>query len=129
MAMTDEHKAALKQGRLEAREIKAYLAALGSRRRGRPVTRESLQRRIDTLEARIAAESNPLRAVEMRQERLDAEQRLAGMGDGPDLQALEAGFVRYAKSYGERKGIGYAAWREQGVPAAVLRQAGITRGS
>lgn len=129
MAMSDEHKAALKQGRLEAREITAYLAALGSRRRGRPVTKESLQRRIDTLETRIAAESNPLRAVEMRQERLDAEQRLAGMGDGPDLATLEAGFVRHAKSYGERKGIGYAAWREQGVPAAVLKQAGVTRGS
>ena len=49
--------------------------------------------------------------------------------DHPALARLEAGFVRSAKAYGERKGISYAAWREQGVPAAVLRQAGITRGA
>ena len=36
MAMSDAHKAALKQGRLEAREITTYLSALGSRRRGHP---------------------------------------------------------------------------------------------
>ena len=129
MAMSDEHKAALKQGRLEAREIKAYLSALGNRRRGRPVTKESLQQRIDSLETKIAAEPDPLKAVELRQQRIDAEHRLGDMGDAPDHEALEAGFVKYAKGYGERKGIGYAAWREQGVPAAVLREAGIGRGS
>ncbi len=44
-----------------------------------------------------------------------------------DLSALEADFVAAAKGYGERKGIGYAAWREVGVPDSVLRSAGISR--
>ena len=33
-----------------------------------------------------------------------------------------------AKSYSERKGLTYAAWREAAVDARVLKQAGITRG-
>ena len=31
--------------------------------------------------------------------------------------------------YAQRKGISYAAWRELGVPADVLKKAGISRGS
>jgi len=127
--MSDEHKAALAQGRLEAREIKAYLAALGSKKRGRPVTRESLQKRIADLESKIADESNPLKVVELRQQRLDAEGKLAELEDTADFDSLEASFVQHAKSYGERKGISYTAWREQGVPAATLKQAGVGRGA
>ena len=66
MAMSQDHKDALKVGRAEARAIKAYLEAIGNRRRGRPVTRESLTARIARLEESIATESNPLKAVEMR---------------------------------------------------------------
>ena len=55
---------------------------------------------------------------------------LAGMSvGGPDLTALEKDFVKSAKSYSQRKGITYGAWREFGVPAEVLRKAGISRGS
>jgi hypothetical protein len=35
--------------------------------------------------------------------------------------------VEYAASYGARKGITYAAWREVGVPVSVLKAAGISR--
>jgi hypothetical protein len=44
-----------------------------------------------------------------------------------DLSKLEADFVSTAKDYGQRKGISYAAWREQGVAPEVLRRAGISR--
>jgi hypothetical protein len=44
-----------------------------------------------------------------------------------DLTDLEEGFIASAKSYGRRKGITQAAWRSLGVPADVLRKAGITR--
>jgi hypothetical protein len=129
MAMSDEHKEALARGRTEARDIKAYLAALGSRKPGRPVTAESLQARITRLEDKITMETNPLKAVEHRQARLDAEQALAAMSDPVDLSSLEAGFVAAASGYSARKGISYAAWREVGVPAAVLRKAGVSRAS
>ncbi len=46
-----------------------------------------------------------------------------------DLVALEEGFVKAAKNYSERKGITYAAWREAGIDASVLRRAGIRRGA
>lgn len=129
MAMSDEHKAALKRGRQEARAITAYLEALANRKPGRPVTKESVTARIARLEEKIAAEQNPLKAVEHRQARLDAERILAELEDPVDMAALEAGFVAAAAGYSERKGITYAAWREAGVPAAVLGQAGIKRGS
>ncbi|WP_419932290.1 hypothetical protein [Candidatus Poriferisodalis sp.] len=45
----------------------------------------------------------------------------------PDMSSAEAGFVAHAASYGARKGIQCATWREFGVPADVLVKAGITR--
>ena len=128
MPMSAEHKAALKQGRQEARAIKAYLEALSSRKPGRPVTKESVKERIARLEEKIASEENPLKAVEHRQARLDAERQLADLEDPADMEALEKGFAEAAPGYSERKGITYVAWREAGVPAAVLKQAGIKRG-
>ena len=129
MAMSDEHKAALKRGREESRAIKSYLEALGARRPGRPVTKESVTARIERLEQRIAEEGNPLKAVEYRQARLEAERQLADLADPVDLDALEKGFVAVVAAYSQRKGISYSAWREQGVPAAVLSAGGIKRGS
>jgi hypothetical protein len=63
--------------------------------------------------------------LELVQKRLDVERQLAV--PTVDLEGLEVGFVEYAGSYGERKGITYAAWREVGVPASVLKAAGIRR--
>ena len=40
---------------------------------------------------------------------------------------VTAAFVQAARPYGERKGISYAAWREAGVDAAVLKRAGVRR--
>lgn len=57
--------------------------------------------------------------------RLDIEKAIAEVASGDDLDALEKGFVEHAKSYSERKGVSYTAWRQAGVPAAVLREAGI----
>ena len=127
MAMSAQHKAALAQGRREARAIKLYLEALGSRRPGRPVTPVTLEKRVRDLEAKIASETDALKAVDLRQARIEAEQALARAASSADMAELETGFVKFAKSYSGRKGVSYAAWREAGVPAAMLRQAGISR--
>jgi len=129
MAMSAEHKAALAQGRSESRAIKKYLEALGGRKPGRPVTPESLQKKISDLGAKIAAEGNPLKLVDLRQARLDAEKGLAKAKAAADISLLEKDFVDNARSYSERKGISYAAWRESGVPAAILKKAGLGRGA
>jgi hypothetical protein len=127
MAMSDEHKAALAQGRREARAIKGYLEVLGNRRPGRPVTPASLKKKVDELGRRLDAEANPLRAVEIRQQKLDAEEALARTETAADMSDLERDFIEHAKSYSDRKGISYAAWRQSGVPAAILKAAGIGR--
>lgn len=127
MPMSEEHKAALAQGRRESRAIKSYLQALGSRRPGRPVTAESVQKRIAAIDERIAAETDPLKQLDLRQERIDAEETLKEVEAKQDIEELEAGFIEVAKSYSERKGISYTAWRQVGVPASVLKQAGVPR--
>ena len=60
---------------------------------------------------------------------LDLQAELASKQDAVDLSSLEDEFVGAAADYGDRKGISYAAWREAGVDAAVLRRAGVTRGA
>ena len=63
------------------------------------------------------------------QEQLDLQRELERLEAKVDLGGLEREFVRVAKPYSERKGISYAAWRELGVSADVLKKAGITRGA
>lgn len=125
MPMSDEHKAALARGRKEARAIKAYLEGLEARRPGRPISKESLAKRMDKVNQKLDASDNPLEAVDLIQAKLDIERSLAELDNAVDLEALEAGFVEHAASYSERKGVSYTAWREFGVPAKVLREAGI----
>ena len=127
MAMSDEHKAALARGRKESRAIKLYLDAISTRRPGRPVTPERLKARIASLEEKIASEDDSLKILGYRQDRLDAEADLQRAEAAADIEVVEAGFVEHAAPYSGRKGISYAAWREQGVPAVVLAKAGIGR--
>lgn len=127
MAMSAEHKAALAEGRRQAKAIKAYLEALGSRKPGRPVTADSLRKKIDSLNEKISVETDPLKRVDMVQQRLDAEDTLSNLASTVDFGQLEAEFVKAAKDYSSRKGITYSAWREAGVSAEVLRHADIPR--
>lgn len=127
MAMSAEHKAALAQGRREASAITKYLEALGRRSPGRRVSPESLKKRVVDLNRKLAGESNALRAVEIRQQIIDAEQALAEADAAASVDELEGGFVAHAASYSDRKGISYAAWRQAGVPAEVLKRAGVRR--
>jgi hypothetical protein len=126
--MSAEHKAAIAQGRRETKAIKAYLEAISvPRRRGRPITPETLETKIADLDQRIRDEDNPLARVELFQARLDAQETLDQLTATVDLHALEVGFIEYAGSYSERKGLTWPAWREAGVSAEVLRAAGIKR--
>ncbi|CAN5475821.1 hypothetical protein BH10ACT2_BH10ACT2_23860 [soil metagenome] len=126
--MTDAHKAALAKGRTESQAVRSYLEALRANKpvRGRRRTPESIGKRL----AAIAGERTGADAVkELRlvQEQLNLESELANMGNVVDTSALEGEFTKVAKSYGQRTGVSYAAWRAVGVPAATLAAAGITR--
>ena len=70
----------------------------------------------------------PIKRLELMQDRRDNDAQLAALAEEPDMTAVEAGFITHAATYGNRKGIAYATWREFGVPAELLGRAGITRG-
>ncbi len=128
--MSDEHKAALAEGREQGRVVRQYLEALESHRpkRGRKRTPDSIAKRLAAIDEQLAA-ADPLNRLHLVQERLDLERELAASeDDGADLEGLEAAFVNVAAEYGQRKGLSYEAWRSIGVAPGVLKAAGITRG-
>jgi len=128
--MSTEHKAALARGRSEGRIVKDYLEALRSNRpkRGRKRTPESIDRRLASVEQQLE-EANPLNELKLMQERRDLVAERNSLTNTVDISAVEDQFVDIAKDYSARQGISYATWREFGVPASVLRRAGVSRSS
>ncbi|MHB1853528.1 MAG: hypothetical protein ACYCSJ_09170 [Acidimicrobiales bacterium] len=128
--MSQEHKEALAAGRDQSRAVKRYLEALDANRprRGRKKTKESIQKQLDGIEAKLT-NADPLTRLNLLQERMDLQAELNSTGETVDISDLEEEFVKVARSYGDRKKISYAVWREVGVDSAVLKRAGITRGA
>jgi uncharacterized protein YicC (UPF0701 family) len=128
--MTAAHKRALAEGRELGRAVRKYLDALDQNRprRGRKRTTESIKRRLDAISKQLT-DASPLQRLQLVQERMDLKAELEQLGAKVDLSALEREFAKVAKAYSQRKGISYAAWRELGVPANVLKRAGIGRAS
>jgi hypothetical protein len=127
--MSDDHKAALALGREQGRMVRRYLEAIEANRpkRGRKRTPDSIKKRLQTIDDSLAT-ADSLTRLQMIQERMDLQAELASKDEAVDLTALEADFVKAAGEYSRRKGISYAAWREMGVDAAVLKRAGVRRG-
>jgi hypothetical protein len=128
--MSDSHKAALAEGRSQGRAVRTYLGALEAHKpkRGRKRTPESMKKKLDKIDLDYA-NADPLKRLQLAQERLDLQSDLAAAERTVDLASMEKEFVAAAQAYGQRKGISWAAWRHVGVPDAVLKQAGITRAS
>lgn len=128
--MSADHKAALAEGRNQGRAVRRYLEALEAHKpkRGRKRTTESVQKRVGRINVELA-DADPLKRLQLIQERLDLTAELEAADTKVDLTELEAEFVSAAADYSGRKGISYAAWRELGVEAAVLKRAGIGRSS
>jgi replicative DNA helicase len=126
--MSDDHKAKLAQGRNEARVVSRYLEAVaaGKGKRGRKRTPESISMHITRL-AREIEVASPLRKLELTQKRFDLESERERLKARVDLAGVERDFVKVAKSYAARTGITYGAFRELGVPADVLKRAGVSR--
>lgn len=126
--MSDEHKAALAEGRDQGRAVRRYLEALEAHRprRGRKRTPESMKKRLQAVEDALA-NADPLKRLHLIQERLDLQAALEANDAKVDLETLEKEFIAAAAPYSARKGISYSAWRELGVPGHVLAKAGISR--
>lgn len=126
--LTPEHKAALAKGRAEGKIVRDYLEGLRATKpkRGRKRTAESITARLGRIDEEIAS-STPLDELLLIQERRDLEDELKAMSNTVDMERLEADFVGVAKSYSAGKKISYQSWRDVGVEASVLKQAGISR--
>ena len=114
----------------EVAAIREYLKALeqNAPRRGRKRTPDGIRRQLASVTAEMEG-ATITRQLDMVQQRIDLETELEALEQAGaiDLSALEANFVDHAASYGGRRGISYAAWREVGVSAATLKAAGIRR--
>ncbi len=126
--MSATHKEALAIGRAESRTVRTYLEALRRNRpkRGRKRTPESIRRRLNAIEVEYST-ADPITQLKLAQEKLDLAIELNDMDSAKDIGPLEKEFIKVAKSYGERNGITYTAWREIGVDPAILKKAGISR--
>jgi hypothetical protein len=126
--LTAEHKAALRTGRSQADSVRRYLSAIQTTGRSRRRSPEALQARLAKVDA-LYEQAGVLDKLSLAQERLNLEAEMGDNRDAATLEGLESSFVQVAGEYGQRKGISYDAWRQVGVPANVLKRAGITRGS
>ena len=126
--MSNAHKNAIAEGREQSKAVAAYLDALESNKpkRGRKRTPESIDKQLAALDEKLA-KANALSRLQIIQDRMDLLAAKETLKADVDLSTFEDDFVAVAKTYGDRKGISYAAWRELGVPTPVLKKAGITR--
>lgn len=128
--MSAAHKSALSEGRAQGRAVRSYLEALEANKpkRGRKRTGESVQKRIDAIDAKLDS-ADALQRLLLTQERENLVAEMNTMGTGVDISELEAAFVEVAAEYGAKKGISYGTWRAAGVAPATLKAAGIGRGA
>jgi hypothetical protein len=126
--MSQAHKDALAEGRRESAIVRRYLEQLGASGRGSAgLSASEIERRLAEVKQRLVQEERALNRIQLIQQRHDLEDALRGADDQQDEGDLEERFVSVARQYSARKGIGYSAWREMGVDAAILKKAGIAR--
>ena len=123
------HKKALAEGRTNSSIVNNYLSAINApRKRGRKVSTATLEQRLVAAQTEVKTATGVdkvLAAQEVRD--LRATIARASTSNGADVKSLETRFVKIAKTFGENRGVTYGAWRDAGVPADVLRKAGVAR--
>jgi hypothetical protein len=117
-----------RHGRELGRAVRDYLEYLEWTKPTRGRKRDTSPERIAEVEAQLAEADSPLQRLQLIQLRKDLEAAAETDDDPAEGERLRKAFVKAALPYSKSKGITYSAWREAGVPADVLRDAGITRG-
>lgn len=117
------------QKRHETAQVDAYLRALEVQQRKLPRgrrTREWLAQHVTEVDAQLP-EATGVKRLTLIQDRLDCVAELEAYGQADNIKELEAAFIKVAATYSERTGVSFQAWREVGVPASVLNEAGVPR--
>lgn len=127
--MSTAHKRALSEGRAMSATVDRYLSAIGTpSKRGRKVSKATLQQRLIAADARLRSSAGVAKVLAAQEVR-DLRARISSLNapDGADIKVLESAFIKVAKKFGDNRGITYAAWRDAGVSAEVLKRAGVAR--
>lgn len=94
--------------------IRSYLKSIGTPQpRGRKMD-------VSTLRSRLSATADPMDRLLLTQRLLDATSNGA-----LNRKELESAFIATASKWGSEHRVSWSAWRQLGVPAPVLRRAGI----
>lgn len=113
--------------RNEREAVRVYLERLRSDRVGRSESRQVVHRELSWVESELLDVRDSVGELRLLQNRQHLLRELNAI-DG-DLDSAgssdERAFIVAAASYGRRQGVSFAAWRAIGVPADVLRSAGI----
>jgi hypothetical protein len=133
MTTTEAVKAHKTQSTDPEKAVKIYLRALKNSKRtgpGRPRTEAAIQSRIDKAKntLKYAQENNHvILELETTQKLLDAQADMRDFkrGVAQDPSNFEDEFVKALPAFNKDREITAAAWRKVGVPALVLKRAGI----
>jgi hypothetical protein len=93
-------------------------------RRGRQRTPATIEKQLTQVRTELR-DATGMKKLELVARRIGLESELDAKQTHADLSGLRKNFARYAASYAQRKGIPKQAFREAGVPAADIRDAGI----
>lgn len=127
--MSDEHRRRISEAHRQREVISAYLDAVGApKRRGRRISTEELRDRLSSAEQEMQ-EATGVDRLKVAQSIIDLQERITEQEQAELTQQLlgemEKRFIEVAADYAERHKISRQAWREVGVPAKVLKDAGI----
>lgn len=124
--LSNSQKAAMAEGRREARIVDSYLNSLERKQvqRGRRSASE-IEAELDQI-AKDLESATAIERLGLLQAREDLQREALEVAPEDDSE-LEAQFIAIARTYGDRKGISYSTWREIGVPKEVLQAADVPR--
>lgn len=126
--MSEEHRKALVLGKAQATIVRDYLEALA--RANKPKTgrlsAEKLKTKLADVTKQIETETDPLKRLSLFKDQRNYGDQLIERQAETMPPELEQAFIDVASDYAERLGYQYSDFRELGVPAAVLRDAGFT---
>lgn len=127
--MTEAHKKAIANARNEARTVEMYLLVLrdaAPQNRGRSKTHADMKKELAIIESKLRSRNlNPLDELKLMQRHADLKAKITNSESTTVLKDLEKAFVKVGASYSKRHGISAQSWRKVGVPASVLKVAGI----
>lgn len=92
--------------------VRTYLAAL------RDPSSLRNEEQLAALQSQLQTSTDDLERLQLRQQLLDLE--------SPSVQQYEDAFITHARAWSEESGVGAKAFEAEGVPAAVLRKAGLS---